>query len=88
MRERKLSCIRRDIPVSGVQITIPGDIGFLVLKNTGQWSVRFNFNQDNPTDYFSLKPGEQSPTINVVGGHKINLKAVTADSQVEAIVWR
>lgn len=88
MRQRKISCIRRAVPVSGIQVTIPDSIGCIVLQNVGTSSIAFNFGGDGDNDYWTLKAGAQSPTLNVVAGQIFRLKAIGSPSTVEAIVWR
>lgn len=80
--------IRRQIPVSGGSVMIPDKISFMFIQNAGDNVIRFNFNDDQPTDFFTLGPRDRFPVpIPLDGRVMINARSVGTESTVECIFW-
>jgi hypothetical protein len=80
-------CNRINVPDDANSIAIPSDVSWAVFRNAGNVPVRFNFNTDGASDYFTLGVGVTSPIISVVGGKTFNTDGVGGSTVLEVISW-
>lgn len=83
----KTRCTRLVIPDVANSFVIPSDVAYVVLKNVGANPVRFNFDTDAASDYFTLAVNAQSPELFISGGKTFNTDGVGGSSTLEIITW-
>lgn len=81
-------CLRFTVPDEITSITLPSDAKYFMIRNSGDSiGIRFNFDDDDENDYFTLRPFDRSPVINVLGTKTLNLDGLSGSSSVEIITW-
>ena len=85
-QSRGIVTVRRiNIPLNRGQITVPAMIRSVTLKNIGAFAIAFNFNDDDPSDYWTLAISETSPRIFIPDTTVINAQGLAGVSIVQAI---
>ncbi len=67
--------------------SIPVDVQWVILKNTGANDVRFQFDDDGVTDFWTLKTSAQLGPIQVQGGTNFNTDGLGGSTTLELIAW-
>lgn len=84
----KIYSIRLSVPDDATTLQMPTDFRYFFIKNTSAlYDVRINFDDDDSSNYYTLKQGEVSPVVECGYGHNINLDGVGGAATLEFIVW-
>lgn len=85
----KITTFRFSVPDDVNSFTIPVDTSWVLLKNVGTTnSVRFNFDDDAASDYWTLPAEVSLPApIRVKGGSNFNTDGVGGSTVLEVIAW-
>lgn len=67
--------------------SIPIDVNWVILRNIGANDFRFQFDDDGPTDFFTIKAGETLDPIRVQGGTNFNTDGVGGSTTIQGIAW-
>lgn len=85
---RKTKVYRVSVPDQANSIAIPSDVSNVILRNASTTiSVRFNFDSDSASDYFTLTPGEMTPAFEVKNGKTLNTDGINGSAVLEIITW-
>ena len=88
IRSGRVITARISVPDVANSFQVPTDIQYVLLRNDGANDVRFNFNDDDPSDYFTIKAGVTMPApISVLGGETFNTDGVGGSSIIEIVAW-
>ena len=79
---------RLSIPDATNSFQVDSAIRWVLMKNVGANALRFNFNDDDPTDYYTIDSGKEMPTpIAVRGGETFNTDGVGGSTTLEVVTW-
>ena len=88
MAKERLRAIRKNATTTKATHTINGEMDQVILRNDGANDIRINFKTDNmANNYWTIKPGDQTPSIKVSRGIDIHYKSVNGPSNLEMILW-
>ena len=78
---------RFSVPDPVSYFNVPDGVSFAVIKNVGANAMRFNFDDDDPGDYWTLEVNAQSPIMDVKSGQKFNTDGVGGATTIEVLLW-
>lgn len=81
-------CLRISVPDVANSFQLPDDARFVIFRNAGTNDLTINFEDDSATDFWTLKPGEETPApLLVKGGTTVNTDGIGGNSLLEVILW-
>ena len=89
-QSRGISVRRATIPAapSILSVSIPPRVAKFAIQNVGTRAIRFNFDDDSNTDYWTLGVGVTLPfIIEITESTSINLTAIGGTSIAEVVFW-
>ena len=79
---------RKLTSVSWQDIMIPAKITYGVFRNDGTNDIRIRFNNQDPTNFWTISAGQTSPTIKLGQDRtKLHYKSEGGPSDLECMLW-
>jgi len=78
---------RLNVPDPVSDFTIPDGICCAIIKNVGANDMRFNFDGDFETHYFTIGVGKSSPKLNVNPDRKFYTDGIGGATTIEVLLW-
>ena len=84
----KAATFRLVIPDAVNSFTIPNDVSWVLMQNVGANDIKFNFDDDAASDFWTIKVGDKLPeAIKVKPGSTFNTDGVGGSSTLEIVTW-
>ena len=66
---------------------IPDKVSAAVIKNVGTKDMKFNFDGDFDTHYWTLKIGEQTPVMEINPSRTFHTDGIGGSTTIEVLMW-
>jgi len=87
LKTKSQAVVRLTIPDAASTIQVHPDHTQLFMRNDGGNAMKFNFEDDDASDTYTLPPGKETPVFSVSPGEIINTDGLGGSTTVELVSW-
>jgi len=83
----KTKIFRLVIPDAANSFVVSDGVVWVIMANVGANDLKFNFDEDGATNYYTLKAGKETQPFRVKSGRTMNTDGVGGATTIELITW-